>query len=77
MPHVSKDNTTIIANDVPAPAGTPATSSAQVIHGRLIPPQQQILLYSPDEWEEFVNEWVHFAKEQTLIVDLGTSVFDP
>lgn len=36
--------------------------AAQVQFGKLIPPQQQILLYSPDDWEEFTREWVHSQK---------------
>ena len=37
-------------------------SSAKVLHGRLVPPQQQILLYSADEWELFIQEWLHHKK---------------
>jgi hypothetical protein len=29
--------------------------------GRRIPPQQQLLLYSPEQWEEFVQEWAHYC----------------
>jgi len=36
--------------------------------GRPIPPQQQVLLYSADEWEEFVLEWVHSQKALYLDV---------
>jgi hypothetical protein len=35
-----------------------------VLHGRLIPAQQQILLYSSDDWEEFILEWVHYQKSR-------------
>lgn len=44
--------------DVPHPTGGIASSTA-VIHGRSFPPQQQILLYAAEEWEEFIREWVH------------------
>lgn len=44
----------------PPVVGTP--SSAKILHGRLIPPPQQILLYSANEWEIFVEEWVHYQK---------------
>jgi len=37
-------------------------SSAKVLHGRLVPPQQQILLYSASEWELFIQEWLHYQK---------------
>jgi hypothetical protein len=44
--------------EIPLPA-TQAPHAARVVHGRLIPPQQQILLYSAEEWEGFTYEWVH------------------
>lgn len=48
--------------DIGAPASAAAAvTAAQVIHGPSIPPQQRILLYSPAEWEQFIEEWAHFA----------------
>jgi hypothetical protein len=38
-----------------------AVTAAHVTHGPLIPPQQQLLLYSPDQWEDFVQEWLHYC----------------
>jgi hypothetical protein len=32
-----------------------------VMQGPVIPPQQQLLLYSADQWEDFIQEWVHFC----------------
>jgi hypothetical protein len=29
--------------------------------GKPFPPQQQIILYSSDEWEAFTHEWAHFC----------------
>lgn len=52
----------IEAADIPAPKVSAPPHAARVIHGRIIPPQQQILLYSPDEWEGFTHEWVHYKK---------------
>lgn len=52
----------LTAKEVAQPKGTPTPSSAKVLHGRLIPPQQQILLYSAEEWEEFILEWVHYQR---------------
>ena len=43
--------------EIPTPQPAPA-SAAQVASGRLIPPQQQILLFSHNDWEDFVEEWV-------------------
>lgn len=42
--------------------------SARVQFGRPIPAQQQLLLYSADEWEEFVLEWVH--SQRPLYLDV-------
>lgn len=42
-----------------APAG--AVTGDQVVHGPSILPQHRIRLYSPAEWEGFVEEWAHFA----------------
>lgn len=48
-----------------APAQSPVALSAdQALQGPQFPPQQQILLYSADQWEEFVHEWVHFCLKE-------------
>jgi ABC-3C protein/restriction endonuclease len=48
--------------DIQLPAAPLAPfTSERAIHGPLIPPQQQILLYSADQWEEFIQEWAHFC----------------
>lgn len=41
----------------------PATvvTAAQVANGPVIPPQQRLLTYSPDEWEGFVEEWAYYC----------------
>ncbi len=43
--------------------GVPATevTAAQMTLGPVIPPQQRLFLYSPDQWEDFVHEWVHYC----------------
>src|SRR5262245_27989033 len=50
------------------PEGGPTTtgrhgplSADQALHGHKIPPQQQLLLYSADQWEVFVQEWAHYC----------------
>ena|SRR2546430_3354153 len=58
----SEDDFKLITEEIPAPKIPGTTNSAKVIHGRLIPPQQQILLYSADDWEAFIQEWVHYQK---------------
>ncbi|MBK7491756.1 MAG: hypothetical protein IPI17_06935 [Nitrosomonas sp.] len=50
--------------DVPEPRGV-SVSSGKIVSGRLIPPQQQILLYSADDWEGFIEEWLHFQKTKS------------
>jgi ABC-3C protein len=43
----------------PAPAGVIGPDQAAA--GLRFLPQQQILLYSSDEWEAFVHEWAHYC----------------
>ncbi len=52
--------------DIPAPVA-PSVTADQVIHGLRIPPQQQIMLYSWDQWEGFINEWVHYCLKRNYI----------
>lgn len=35
--------------------------------GKLFPPQQQIILYSSDEWEEFTHEWAHYCLKSLYV----------
>jgi hypothetical protein len=44
---------------------TAVVTAAQVTHGPLIPPQQQLLTYSFDQWEGFVQEWAHYCLKKT------------
>lgn len=60
MSGVTKDAFEILTEDIPEPTPQGGVSSVKVIHGKLIPPQQQILLFSADDWEAFVEEWVHY-----------------
>jgi hypothetical protein len=54
---------TAIWRDIDVPKGGPCgqVTVAQVVHGPSIPPQQRLLTYSPDQWEDFVHEWVHYC----------------
>lgn len=49
------------------PSPAVAVSSAQIIYGPRIPAQQQLLLYSADQWEQFVQEWVHCCLKKQYI----------
>lgn len=44
------------------PPALPPANSAKVLFGKVIAPQQQILIYSPEEWEAFIHEWVESKK---------------
>jgi hypothetical protein len=57
-----KDAATPVLKDVPEPASLAGTA-ATVQFGIPRPAQQQLLLYAPGEWEEFVREWVHSLKQ--------------
>lgn len=52
----------IEAQEFQAPSVQRSPSSAKILHGRLIAPKQQVLLYSPDEWEAFIEEWAYCQK---------------
>jgi hypothetical protein len=45
--------------DIAAPPNAATLSADQAVVGPQIPPQQHILLYSPEAWTDFVHEWVH------------------
>jgi hypothetical protein len=47
--------------EIAAPATRPSLTAAQVATGPVIPPQQKLLLYSDDQWEDFVQEWAHYC----------------
>ncbi|MCK5662330.1 MAG: hypothetical protein KAI17_02540 [Thiotrichaceae bacterium] len=57
----SKKNYTPKLKGIPEPKKL-SVNSSRVMHGYSFPPQQQILLYSSDEWEAFIEEWVHYQK---------------
>lgn len=53
---------TIHWKDIQAPAHpASAVTAALVSTGPVIPPQQRLLTYSPDDWEDFVQEWAHYC----------------
>ncbi|AJE23506.1 MULTISPECIES: ABC-three component system protein [Azotobacter] len=52
--------------DIVSPSGPVSeVTASQVIHGPSIPPQQRLLTYSPDQWEDFVHEWVHYCLKKS------------
>lgn len=58
----------ITTEDIPEPSAQTGVSSAKVVHGKIIPPQQQILLFSADDWEAFIEEWAHYQRTQYKLV---------
>ena len=70
----------VLLTEIPQPA-TANANAMKVQYGRQMLPQQQVLLYSSGEWEEFILEWVHSqkAKYQNVrrfagVNDLGIDV---
>jgi len=54
-------------NDISEPEPPPSlVTAAHLTHGPIIPPQQQLLLYSADQWESFVQEWAHYCLTRLL-----------
>lgn len=56
------NRTNINFSAIPEPPQNSSATAATVVAGKVILPQAHILLYSADEWEQFVYEWVHFQK---------------
>lgn len=56
---------TLPTGELAKPAQPPA-NSAKIQFGKVIPPQQQILIYSPEEWEAFIQEWATGKKASYL-----------
>lgn len=60
----------------PLPAAKGSATSSSVITGKQFSPQQQVLLYSSDEWEEFILEWVNSQTKNYLSVQRFTGAGD-
>ncbi|MBV1929147.1 MAG: hypothetical protein KUG81_06500 [Gammaproteobacteria bacterium] len=46
-------------------------SSESVKSGKILTPKQHIMLFSADDWEEFLNEWGYFQKQYKIVTKLG------
>lgn len=58
--------------EIPPASATAAVSAADVNANYPFQPQQLIMLFNHDQWEEFVREWAHFQKQKyTLVARLG------
>jgi len=58
MNDLTPDGFAEISEPAPLLAGLTAD---QALHGPSIPPQQRILAYSSEQWEELIHEWSHFC----------------
>jgi len=57
---------------IEAPVVTPTLNSAVAQSGKLLTPEQHLLLMSADDWEQFIKEWAQFQKTTYhLVVRLG------
>lgn len=61
------------AEITPPSAPSAVLTPAQAVHGPLVPAQQQILLYSGEQWELFIQEWVHFCLKKSYMAVLRFS----
>ena len=68
MVKTSKNAFELTMVNIPEPSQVGSVSSAKVVHGKLIPPQQQILIFSSEDWEAFIEEWVHYQRSQYKFV---------
>lgn len=72
----------VILSDLPAPKAGPVLAVDQAVAGPKIPAQQQLLIYEPEQWADFVQEWAHHClKKKYKIVsqfsganDMGVDV---
>lgn len=55
-------------SEVPTPALASFLSSAEVRLTKPVLPHQLLMFYSPDEWELFINEWVHAQRSKYIQV---------
>ncbi len=62
------DPESLHVEEIPEPTASGGTASSLVTFGKTFVPQQQILLYSPAEWEEFTREWVHSQRSKYVKV---------
>ncbi|MFV5514768.1 ABC-three component system protein [Acinetobacter gerneri] len=46
----------------PPTNSSPVSTNFNVMFGRVVPPLQQIKLFSPADWEEFTREWAYSKK---------------
>lgn len=63
-----KSDPDLMMENIPEPSLIGGVSSGKVIHGKLIPPQQQILIFSAGDWEAFIEEWAHYQRTQYKLV---------
>lgn len=50
-------------SDIPSPESAGTLTAAHSAVGPPIPPQQRIFLYSANDWEDFIQEWIHSIRK--------------
>jgi len=54
------------------PANLPPLSTGSAASGKILKPQQHLLLFTADDWEAFIQEWAQFQKTKYVrVVQLG------
>jgi len=54
--------------ELPNPDVSGPVSASAIYAKQAFPPQQLILLFSADAWEEFILEWAHYQKNKYVLV---------
>ncbi|HWW59132.1 MAG TPA: ABC-three component system protein [Sphingopyxis sp.] len=57
------------SNGIDAPSVHTPLNSAIAHSGKLLPPEQHLLLFTADDWENFIREWAQFQKTKYKLVD--------
>lgn len=51
-------------------------TAAKTFSGKILTPKQHLLLFDADDWEQFIEEWAQFQKQQYLKVARLGGAFD-
>tara|TARA_R110002124_G_scaffold276594_1_gene447457 strand:- start:2934 stop:4034 length:1101 start_codon:yes stop_codon:yes gene_type:complete len=58
--------------DIEPPTNKPPLTVGSSLSGKLLKPQQHLLLFTADDWESFIQEWAQFQKSKYVrVVQLG------
>jgi hypothetical protein len=57
------------SNGIGPPIEMPTLNSAVAQSGKILSPEQHLLLMSANDWEDFIKEWAQFQKSEYYLVD--------